>query len=337
MGQKTNPNIFRLGINKKWKTEFFEKKKHELPLYVFKDLEIKSYIERFLDMHGILLHDYKQHHNNATLYLHISYLVMPDFFFKQKNIKTNKVMLLNHSQEKKFVIPGSTISQRSCNQAQHQVQPKFNDTSSINFYKIRNYLKTSFYKMSSSNEHVKISDRITTLRLEGVFSKLFEVLSLFTDQTLNLVITFSCLNKNSIFIKKTQRKNFILLQKFQRTLFLKEGLELMLNVISTKNSAHLLTRFIGNQIKKVKRHKFFFAFLKQTLTVLINSNSSKVRGIKISIKGRINGVPRAKSKRIVIGDIPVQSLNVSIDYSQLTVHNSNGSYGIKVWVVEKSN
>ena len=27
MGQKTNPNIFRLGVNKTWKTEFFEKKK----------------------------------------------------------------------------------------------------------------------------------------------------------------------------------------------------------------------------------------------------------------------------------------------------------------------
>ena len=27
MGQKVNPNIFRLGVNKKWKTDFFEKKK----------------------------------------------------------------------------------------------------------------------------------------------------------------------------------------------------------------------------------------------------------------------------------------------------------------------
>ena len=26
MGQKINPNIFRLGVNKKWRTEFFEKK-----------------------------------------------------------------------------------------------------------------------------------------------------------------------------------------------------------------------------------------------------------------------------------------------------------------------
>jgi len=42
MGQKINPIIFRLGVNKTWKTEFFEKKNHELPLYVFKDLGSKK-------------------------------------------------------------------------------------------------------------------------------------------------------------------------------------------------------------------------------------------------------------------------------------------------------
>ena len=47
MGQKTNPNIFRLGVNKKWKTEFFEKKSQELSNYTFKDLEIKSISKDF--------------------------------------------------------------------------------------------------------------------------------------------------------------------------------------------------------------------------------------------------------------------------------------------------
>ena len=40
MGQKTNPNIFRLGVNKTWKTEFFEKKNAELSLYTFKDFPV---------------------------------------------------------------------------------------------------------------------------------------------------------------------------------------------------------------------------------------------------------------------------------------------------------
>ena len=85
MGQKINPNILRLGISKTWKTKFFEKKNQELPLYTFKDLEIKNYIERFLEKHGLILHDHKQHYSNSTLNLYISYFVTSDFNSK-KNI-----------------------------------------------------------------------------------------------------------------------------------------------------------------------------------------------------------------------------------------------------------
>jgi len=97
----------------------------------------------------------------------------------------------------------------------------------------------------------------------------------------------------------------------------------------------LLTKFIGSQLKKIKRHKFFLSFLKQTLTILLNSDSSKIKGVKIIVKGRLNGVPRASQKIIVIGDVPAQTISAKLDYSQITIHNSNGSYGIKVWVVEK--
>ena len=88
-------------------------------------------------------------------------------------------------------------------------------------------------------------------------------------------------------------------------------------------------------MKKIKRQKFFFSFIKQTLSVLIDSNFSKVKGIKIIVKGRLNGVPRAKHKIISVGDVPVQSINEELDYSQTTVHNSSGSYGIKAWIVAK--
>ena len=102
MGQKTNPTIFRLGINKTWKTEFFEKKNHELPLYTFKDLEIKDYLERILDVYGIILHDYKQHYNDSTLNLYISYFVTSDFVFEKKSVN-EKIILENSIGERKHV------------------------------------------------------------------------------------------------------------------------------------------------------------------------------------------------------------------------------------------
>ena len=125
------------------------------------------------------------------------------------------------------------------------------------------------------------------------------------------------------------------LQKFRNSPFFKEGIELLFSVAYNFNSANLLAKFIAFQLKKIKRQKFFLSFLKQSLTVLSNSDQSKVKGVKIVIKGRLNGVPRAKQKIITIGDVPTQSIAAKIDYSQTTMHNSSGSYGIQVWVAEK--
>jgi small subunit ribosomal protein S3 len=86
-------------------------------------------------------------------------------------------------------------------------------------------------------------------------------------------------------------------------------------------------------LKKIKRQKLFFSFLKQALSILIDSNLSKVKGVKILVRGRLNGVPRAKHKTISVGDVPVQSIDEELDYAQTTIHNSSGSYGIKVWIV----
>ena len=42
MGQKVNPNIFRLGINKTWKTKFFEKKKSRIAFVYFQRFRNKK-------------------------------------------------------------------------------------------------------------------------------------------------------------------------------------------------------------------------------------------------------------------------------------------------------
>jgi len=335
MGQKINPNIFRLGVNKKWKTEFFEKKGHELPLYTFKDLEIKSYVERFLETQGIILHDYKQHYSNSTLTLYVSYFVSPEFVVDEK-ARSNKITLMNQSGNTEILddikTPVKTIAESSQDSL-------FKTQTSRNYYDIKKYLSLHPNTLKSVNKKLIVSDNLqgslVNSKIEGVLNNLFKVLSLFTNNKFNIIINFCCLNKNLSFLKKTQKKNFILLQKFKGTPFLKEGIELLFHAVYNNNSANLLAKFIAMQMKKVKRHKFFLSFLKQTLTILSNSNFSKVKGIKVMIKGRLNGVPRAKHKIITIGDVPMQSISAIVDHAQITTHNSNGSYGIKVWIVEK--
>jgi ribosomal protein S3 len=343
MGQKTNPNIFRLGVNKTWKTEFFEKKKNELPLYTFKDLEIKNYIERFLEIHGIILHDYKQQYSNSTLNFYISYFITSEFILNRD--KVENISLLNKSGKKKKVAISTQVKPITNKQTfclKHRNSWKSSNSQSS--YKLKKYVKSNYYnsefltqrsfKRSSENDPLNFSTT-EEFKINGVLNNMFKVLSLFTHNQFNIGVNFCCINKDLHFLKATQKKNFILLQKFRNTPFLKEGIELLFHVACNKNSANLLAKFIAFQIQKIKRHKFFLSFLKQSLTIMLNSTASKIKGVKILVKGRLNGVPRAKHKIITVGDVPVQSISEKIDYSQTTSHNSNGSYGVKVWVVEK--
>lgn len=341
MGQKINPNIFRLGNNKTWKTKFFEKKSQELPLYIFKDLEIKSYIERFLEMRGIILHDYKQHYSNSTLNLYISYFVTSEFNYRKSD--SYNLILVNKLNNKKIIknmkVDGTSFFKEG-NTFKELYKPS-------DFYKIKKYLKLNYCsnlkplmvsKLHAINSDTLLSQNLPSLASSTtkiIFEQLFKVLSLFTNNKYQIIINFCCINKDLNFLKFAQAKKLVLLQKFRNTEYLKEGLELLFHVVYNKSSANLLAKFIAFQMRKTKRHKFLLSFLKQALTILIDSNFSKVKGIKILVKGRLNGVPRAKHKIVSIGDIPVQSINEALDYSQTTSYNSNGSYGIKVWIVEK--
>ena len=341
MGQKVNPNILRLGVNKTWKTKFFEKKSQELPLYTFKDLEIKNYIERFLEKHGLILHDHRQHYSNSTLNLYISYFITSDFNLTKHD--GQKLVIINKLGDKKHVqssVPSLPNNLTNFNKLSHE------QIDSKHFYRIKKYLKLNCYndlqkfaQTDLTNFHSAIDNQsyniINKYKVESVFDQLFRVLNLFTKNKFNIVINFCCINKDLTFLKFAQTKKFSLLQKFRNTSFLKEGVEVLFHVVYNKNSANLLVRFIALQLKKIKRQKLFFSFLKQALSILIDSNFSKVKGIKIIVKGRLNGVPRARHKIISVGDVPVQSINEELDYSQTTIHNSSGSYGIKVWIIAR--
>jgi ribosomal protein S3 len=335
MGQKINPTIFRLGVNKTWKTEFFEKKNHELPLYVFKDLEVRNYIERVLETYGIILHDYKQHYNGSTLNLYISYFVTSDFTLNKKE-SVEKLVIKDSEGNKKTII-NSNNSEKSLGSFQSNQKRTGSIDKPSRLYKLKQYISSLSSQQNSSllNKNKIDGFNNVNVKINGIFDQIFEVLNLFSNNKLNVILNLCCINKDLYHLKLSQEKIFMSLQKFRSTPFLKEGIEVLFHVAYNSNSANLLVKFIAIQLKKIKRQKFFLSFLKHALTVLSNSEPSKIKGVKIVIKGRLNGVPRAKQKIMIIGDVPAQSISANLDYAQTTIHNSNGSYGIQVWVVEK--
>lgn len=335
MGQKTNPNILRLGITKNWKTEFFEKKKKELPLYVFKDLEIQSYIERFFESKtivlknkqsismGIFVHDYYQYYSDNVLNLHISYLVSPRSNSHALE-KKKSVSVINSLGNKKI------INYSNKNFSSDLISVKINNPDgniSKKMYNIKKYLNANQFNKNISN--------FVSNTFNNSLENIFRVISGFTFNKFDIVVNFSCINKDFNYLSFLKTKKVRMLQKFKSTPFFKDGLELLFHISFNKNSARLLAKFISFQLKVIKRPNFFLAFIKQTLTILISSKLSTLKGVKIILKGRLSKGPRAKHKILSIGDLAVQNLNCNMDYFQTTTHNANGSYGIKVWVVGK--
>lgn len=69
--------------------------------------------------------------------------------------------------------------------------------------------------------------------------------------------------------------------------------------------------------------------------MIVKSKFSKVKGIKILIKGRLNGKPRSNYRIIQIGKISLQTIESVISHNQSTSFTPYGTFGIKVWICEK--
>ena len=105
-------------------------------------------------------------------------------------------------------------------------------------------------------------------------------------------------------------------------------------MLSKKKTAELLACLITDQLSKMKMHNQFLSFLSLILTLLINSNFSNIKGIKILIKGRLNNKPRKQTKIISVGKISLQTFELYINQSQNVAFTKNGTLGVKVWICE---
>lgn len=57
-----------------------------------------------------------------------------------------------------------------------------------------------------------------------------------------------------------------------------------------------------------------------------------VKGIKINVAGRLNGIEIARSEFFAAGKMPLQTLRANIDYACIPAVTTYGTIGVKVWV-----
>jgi len=113
------------------------------------------------------------------------------------------------------------------------------------------------------------------------------------------------------------------------TLFFNKNVYLVINKASalfTLRSSFNIAFKIATLIEK--RIKFRSKIVK---TLLKNVKKS-CKGVYVQCTGRINNVDMAKSDKLYIGSIPLQSISANIDYGLVIANTAKGLQSIKVWV-----
>jgi ribosomal protein S3 len=346
MGQKTNPNILRISKTCNWKSKYTEKKPSEFSLYVNHDIEIQKFVVKFFKDSGLTVQSCNLNYSNDILNLYITYHQNFDSLFlitkinkaQKINFVKNKYGVNNNRStflkniknyhEYESVYYKKILTKTTCKFLSKKNTPLMKRLKLLNYYKKYLQLKNNYnvYEITSN----------------PFLSKLFEGISLFLNKTIKVNLILRPLNKDiqRNLTKKQHtllKKKLVKLRKYQKNEFFKEGVNLAFLSTNSRNSADLIANFISTNLRKLKRHNFFLKFIKSTFTTFISKTfSSKIYGIKIKVKGRFNGAPRAKSRMINIGkDMPVLTLKSKINYSETTAYTLNGTFGVKVWVYEK--
>ncbi len=91
-------------------------------------------------------------------------------------------------------------------------------------------------------------------------------------------------------------------------------------------NAQLIAEGIAEQLKK---RASFRRVLKQKADAAKNAGA---KGIKIQLSGRIGGAEIARVEKMIVGSIPLHTLQADISFGQVHCRTPYGVIGIKVWI-----
>ncbi len=90
--------------------------------------------------------------------------------------------------------------------------------------------------------------------------------------------------------------------------------------------AQLVAESVASQLEK---RASFRRAMKQSIS---RSMRSGVKGVKITVSGRLDGAEIARSENYHEGSIPLQTLRADIEYGFAEAHTTFGVIGVKCWI-----
>lgn len=105
----------------------------------------------------------------------------------------------------------------------------------------------------------------------------------------------------------------------------------VLDVAAGTGSVEVFSNFIVNQLQKDFRHNLFLDFIGKVIQEFVSSYPM-LKGIRVQVKGRVNGSERSTKENFQAGSISLQTISVKIRYSYKPVFTIYGVCGLKVWM-----
>jgi small subunit ribosomal protein S3 len=136
-------------------------------------------------------------------------------------------------------------------------------------------------------------------------------------------------------ILKTARPGLVIGPKGAEVDKLKDALENLtnrrvnINILEIRNpdlDARLVADGIASQLK---RRASFRRTMKQRAETTMQAGA---KGVKIIISGRLGGAEMSRSEALIMGSIPLHTLEADVDYGFVPSFTSYGTIGVKVWI-----
>lgn len=337
MGQKTDARIFRQGINKKnWECKHIAKNNEESSFFLYRTLEIQGYLNRFFGLYKMKIQNCKIFYSHGSLQVFVS------FYITTKTIHIIRKNLTKYSKKLSIQIRRSSLKKKS---------EKLYKKKKIRFKLPSQKIKLTIKKIQKINRKKGLSwhksDPQLTASLKGFQEILLESLVKYTKKKIDIAITLQNLNRyKQLSYNQLEglKRIFKQLRKFVKNSFFKEAMNVFFINIIRRKSAKLLAEFISDQFRLnqlrtdqrtiPRKDNYFLGFIKQSILLFIKCETSCLAGVKITIKGRFNRAPRARTTKIHFGKFSLQSFKSKVDYYQSTAYTINGTFGVKVWLCE---
>jgi len=107
-------------------------------------------------------------------------------------------------------------------------------------------------------------------------------------------------------------------------------MEIRLEVEEVKSPESQAPIVAQNIVEQIEKRLPYRRVLKQSIEKIMQIK--EVEGVKIMLKGRLDGAEIARTEWLLKGKIPLQTLRAKIDYALSTAFTTYGTVGVKVWI-----